>query len=359
VLRSPGQPLDQKTRTYFEPRFHHDFGRVRIHSGELAAESAAAVGAFAYAAGSSIVFSEGRYQPETSAGRELLAHELAHVVQQPEATGKVSRIGDADSPFERAADATAKDVLAGAPSSDVVPSQSSGTLHRKVGAVNCPPNVFGAPADPKAAIEAADTIAVRFATQAATALAADAETARGGIPAAPSVTFQSYRDHFGLPNAAGKGFLNRLTGLVRPSQEIAASEELNILSRRFRLSAQLFQGTVNYRCPGNATVALPGCSALDCGESFAFSCRGGGSIALCHPFWDQTTSDEARAIVLIHESMHMIFGDGTTPPTQGGIGEGEPRGVGRNFIVAGCYEFIIDDMTGVDSFPVCPAVPAG
>ena len=82
VLRSPGQPLDATARAYFEPRFGHDFSGVRVHTDSRAAASAGSIGASAYTAGSSIAFAEGRYSPATSSGRQLLAHELAHVVQQ-------------------------------------------------------------------------------------------------------------------------------------------------------------------------------------------------------------------------------------------------------------------------------------
>jgi Domain of unknown function (DUF4157) len=82
LLRSPGQPLDAATRGYFEPRFGHDFSRVRIHSDASAAASAHSVDARAYTYGSDIVFAAGAFSPGTSAGRRLLAHELAHAVQQ-------------------------------------------------------------------------------------------------------------------------------------------------------------------------------------------------------------------------------------------------------------------------------------
>lgn len=133
VLRSPGQPLDPETRAFFEPRFGfdlngvfpyakesvpmpahltigaahngleqdaemtarrimarsatpttrgHDFGRVRIHTDDKAAESAQAINAFAYTVGPNIVFGQGQYKPNTRAGAELMAHELAHVLQQ-------------------------------------------------------------------------------------------------------------------------------------------------------------------------------------------------------------------------------------------------------------------------------------
>ena len=82
VLASPGQPLDRATRAYFEPRFGHDFSRVRIHSDAEAEQSAKAVGALAFTVGQNIVFGLGRYAPNSVPGRNLLAHELSHVVQQ-------------------------------------------------------------------------------------------------------------------------------------------------------------------------------------------------------------------------------------------------------------------------------------
>ena len=82
VIGSSGKPLDRATRNFFEPRFGHDFSRVRIHSDVQAAASARAVGALAYTVGSNVVFGSGQYAPHSASGRKLLAHELAHVVQQ-------------------------------------------------------------------------------------------------------------------------------------------------------------------------------------------------------------------------------------------------------------------------------------
>ena len=82
VLHAPGQPLDAASRAYFEPRFGRDFGQVRVHADAAAARSARAVNALAYAAGRHIVFDAGAYAPTSEPGRRLLAHELAHVVQQ-------------------------------------------------------------------------------------------------------------------------------------------------------------------------------------------------------------------------------------------------------------------------------------
>jgi len=82
VLRSAGRPLDQSTRAFMEPRFGHDFSRVRIHTDGLARASAKAVEALAYTVGHHVVFGEGQYAPSVAAGRNLLAHELRHVMQQ-------------------------------------------------------------------------------------------------------------------------------------------------------------------------------------------------------------------------------------------------------------------------------------
>jgi hypothetical protein len=82
VLRSSGQPLDAATRAFMEPRFRHDFSKVRVHADARAAESARAVNALAYTVGPNIVFGAGRYTPATPDGSRLIAHELTHVRQQ-------------------------------------------------------------------------------------------------------------------------------------------------------------------------------------------------------------------------------------------------------------------------------------
>ena len=82
TLRAPGQPLDGGARAFMESRFGQDFGGVRVHTDSGAAASARAVGAQAYTVGQNVVFGEGRYAPGTTAGNTLIAHELAHVVQQ-------------------------------------------------------------------------------------------------------------------------------------------------------------------------------------------------------------------------------------------------------------------------------------
>jgi peptidoglycan hydrolase-like protein with peptidoglycan-binding domain len=78
----PGQSLDAATRAYFEPRFGRDFSQVRVHDGPAATRDADARGAEAYTDGHHLVFGAGMFAPGRQSGRLLLAHELAHVVQQ-------------------------------------------------------------------------------------------------------------------------------------------------------------------------------------------------------------------------------------------------------------------------------------
>lgn len=109
VLRSPGQPLDAASRAFFEPRFGHDFSGVRVHTDAKAAESARAVTALAYTVERDVVFGSGRYAPGTEAGRRLLGHELAHIVQQAgtQPVAVALRLGRTDDGCEQEAEAMA------------------------------------------------------------------------------------------------------------------------------------------------------------------------------------------------------------------------------------------------------------
>lgn len=116
VLGSPGFPLEPAVRTLMEARFVRDFGHVRLHTDDQAAASARAIGAQAYTVGSHIAFADERYHPETRMGLWLLAHELAHVVQQDDADTPLSLwLGDVNDPLEYAADRTADLVATGRP----------------------------------------------------------------------------------------------------------------------------------------------------------------------------------------------------------------------------------------------------
>ena len=107
VLRSSGQPIDHSTRAFFEPRFGYDFSRVRVHTDVRAAKSTEAVSALAYTVGQNVVLAAGSHSPESTRGRDLLAHELTHTIQQRGNGEYVSQkisLGDPDSASEREAD---------------------------------------------------------------------------------------------------------------------------------------------------------------------------------------------------------------------------------------------------------------
>ena len=96
ALATPGRPMSDALRRDMEPRFGHDFARVRIHADALAAASARDVHARAYTVGDDIVFGAGRFAESTHDGRRLIAHELTHVLQQQRAAAIVQRAPETD-----------------------------------------------------------------------------------------------------------------------------------------------------------------------------------------------------------------------------------------------------------------------
>jgi hypothetical protein len=135
VLRSPGERLDPAVRAEMEARLGHDFGRVRVHRDDRAAESAAAINARAYAVGPHIVFGTDEYRPARSEGRRLLAHELVHAGfdrSDDRAVPARLTIADRSAPFEMAAERASRQVLAGTPVEAGLAS-SDAALHRQPG----------------------------------------------------------------------------------------------------------------------------------------------------------------------------------------------------------------------------------
>jgi hypothetical protein len=114
ALYSAGRPLDAATRFFMEPRFGRDFSDVRVHTDARADAAATAAGARAFTVGSDIVFRQGEFSEQTGAGRALLAHELAHTIQQG-APRDASSIAESEEAAERGADRAADAALAGRP----------------------------------------------------------------------------------------------------------------------------------------------------------------------------------------------------------------------------------------------------
>lgn len=126
-----GTPLDADTRASMEAALGGDFGDVKVHTDAAAGESARAVGAHAYTVQNQVVFGSGAYAPNTDAGRQTLAHELTHVMQQRE--GAVDgtpqpggiRVSDPSDRFEQAAERTARAVTARPQATNAAPSADS------------------------------------------------------------------------------------------------------------------------------------------------------------------------------------------------------------------------------------------
>lgn len=135
VLGSPGRPLDPDLRAVFEPLFRHDFRHVRIHTESTAGQAATAIGAAAFTVGRHVAFGQGHYAPATVSGRELIAHELAHVTRQaaegvPRLDRRLLLTGsnaDIDDFFAMAEDASGL-VLTRDPATNVVTATASSAI---------------------------------------------------------------------------------------------------------------------------------------------------------------------------------------------------------------------------------------
>jgi hypothetical protein len=129
TLRSPGHMLDPETQAFFEARFGQGLSRVRVHTDTRASESARAVNALAYTVGRDIVFAPGRFAPGANEGRRLLAHELAHVVQQHDVAGNPEGVSNPSDALEQDADRIANQVM-GAPARATHRVQRFGSVGR-------------------------------------------------------------------------------------------------------------------------------------------------------------------------------------------------------------------------------------
>lgn len=131
VLQSAGKPLESRTRAVMEAGFGREFSQVRVHADGAAAESAHAVNALAYTVGRNVVFARGQYAPGTATGRRLIAHELAHTVQQQHLSDVPVGISEPGSALERQADNAADRVVSGR-SANTLPHAQAPLLAREI-----------------------------------------------------------------------------------------------------------------------------------------------------------------------------------------------------------------------------------
>lgn len=110
--RGRGQPLSDDVRTEMGGALGHDLSDVRVHTDSTAHQLNEAVSAKAFTTGSDVFFKQGTYDPASSSGRALLAHELTHVAQQRTGTSGLNagEVSDPSDAAEQHADAVGQAV---------------------------------------------------------------------------------------------------------------------------------------------------------------------------------------------------------------------------------------------------------
>jgi hypothetical protein len=359
VLCLPGQPLDTETRAFMESHFRHDFSKmrtktlqttqnkltvnepgdeyeqeadriadvligrplshtsneaasltrpdfsqVRIHAGAKAAESARAINALAYTVGRDIVFGASQYAPREIKGRQLLVHELTHVMQQTNSTLSASRSDQ----VQRAVDS--KRV-----SCERYPRTYP--IFTAIGTVN-----------PAGVIQAADIRAIQMLDNVINELTDIRRRVQAGEPPAwPLISdalAASMRDRLRLDSTNVQVWTGTGPGTVE------------IIIRWFsNVRAILNSGRINYTCLD------PDCDPDD----WASAITGNARIFLCRLFWRDTFDPvNGRALTLIHEAAHIYYGL-----------EDSGSGAGN----AHCLEQFMTDANGVtihpDSVGLCQA----
>lgn len=147
VIASGGRPLDPDLRADMEGRLGADFSDVRVHDDSAAHESATSVNAHAYTVGSNVVFQRDKYDPTSSDGKVMLAHELTHVMQQRNgpvdgttAAGGI-QVSDPSDRFEREAASNAERAMSGPAPVPVASAAPAGAVQRDIDEADMTPPV--------------------------------------------------------------------------------------------------------------------------------------------------------------------------------------------------------------------------
>ena len=269
-LNGAGQPLPRSARDFFEPRLGCDFSQVRVHTGPRAAAVSRALNAQAFTLGRDVVFGSGQYELRTAAGQRLLAHELAHVIQNRGSTSGIRRR-----------------VRAGS-----VSCRNPSRATRRVTGAN-----------PVSTIQGADRRAIELLDDVIGKLYRTRRAIRRGAPIAPPT----------IADCVARG-LRQQFGLNPNSRRIWTSRgrrSVYIIIRRFRAARRILNGGwMKYTCLGPRRLRWrscsgPGCVSTATSETDAFSCAGILRIWLCRPWWNRSLDE--KALTLIHEALHIYF----------------------------------------------------
>lgn len=305
AVESGGRALSAEDRSYFEPRFGRDFSDVRVHTHGSAERAAGDINARAYTLGSNIAFAPGQYSPNSESGRRLMAHELAHVVQQK---------GSGSPTVRRAVSSRSK----------------------------CAANKHGAPAKPLDEIKKINDKGWALSQLADLTLA---------LVTLDKDVFKSeqkfFKERFGEPPKSGKKFKNRWTGKKFKSKDDAFFSEIDSASKQFSKVTKALSKSIVYTCAGDKSIKLPGCKKKKCGTgTVAFVCPGFSfrRMVVCPNFWNQGTDQLGGA--LIHETVHARLNR-----------PGHPQDVEKRHRNPECYTSFVADMNGFTPFDTrCPKI---
>ena len=305
-----GSSIPTSTNDSMSSAFGTDFSHVRIHTDSSAIQMNKEINAQAFTHGSDIYFNSARYNPSSNEGKQLLAHELTHVVQQTKSNENI--------------------------------------INRSVNDNStCDPTVdASAPPSPLTFIILSDSMADMHLTMARVTLSLDLMNTTG-IPAGSG--FNAYRRRFGDPAQVRNKFRNRFNNSLHDTlAEAQASEMRSLISILDRLSSVLARD-INYRCIGPHVRTIGG-SVFDCATTgFALiSINGVNRIIICPAFWGLSPSQ--RGIGIIHEAVHILFPFGdhdATPAQSSNQRRTEPE----------CYASMVADINNVQPFDQsCPPV---
>lgn len=307
VISSGGQLLDAETKTFMEQRFGHDFSNVQIHNDAIAHQSSAEINAKAYTHKNHIAFAPGSYQPQTNTGKQLLAHELTHVVQQNNNTSVKRKVNDS--------------------------SSCSSTVDKT------------APPQPMTFITLADMLASSSLSFAIVRLKLDLITDASGKLSGDA--FDAYRNHFGDPHSIKGKFKDRFNGSSNDSLADAQASEMRSLIGMLETVLKVLEKGINYHCIGTGMWKVDGLAYGKCDTGTLMETRGNTrAIAICPFFWHDTNDD--AGITTIHELFHIAFnfGDHDKPSAQTDA---------ERFTEPQCYAGFVADINKVSSTDTsCP-----
>jgi hypothetical protein len=260
-----------------EPSFGHDFSRVRVHTDTKASDSARAVSARAFTLGQSIYFDSGEYRPETLAGKRLLAHELAHTIQQRAVDAGVQhfsndRVAPESHPLEDEADRAAEKVIEGdfAPALGAAPAVTTQRQDKDKAKQAKPPKVVP-PVKPNAAQKKIIDTARRAAAVRTQVAAFKATGVQGEVPFQEARELAQIKFDWDAPNMEqiGEVLTGMGSGLIGVDVKVAGFGDPLCGSRSGYVS--------NHRPP----------------------------IVVCPSFFTDPTGAEGRTRTMIHEMAHV------------------------------------------------------